>query len=82
MLWPFVIIVLLTAALLVPNGLYAFRRFLVEHNLLWLLTYFIFLAAFGYLVVHAATRTVQIVQAARETLDEADVEVPRARPHG
>lgn len=85
MLWsigPFVIIVLLTAALLVPNALYAFRRFLVEHNLLWLVTYFIFLIGFGHLVVHVTTRTMQIVQTAREIMDQPDIEVPKAGSHG
>ena len=69
---PFVIIVVLTALLLVPNGLYAFRRFLAERNLLWLVVYFIFLTALGFLLVHVTRRTVEIVQTAQEVLAEPD----------
>jgi len=72
-LWPFVIIVVLTGLLLIPNGLYAFRRFLAERNLMWLAVYLIFLFALGFLLVHVTRRTVEIVQASKELLAQPDV---------
>ena len=80
MLWGFIAIVVLTAFLLIPNALYAFREFLTNRNLVWLAVYFFFLFALAYLVVHLTTRTVQIVQTANEFLNEPDVEVVRRGP--
>jgi uncharacterized membrane protein len=80
MIWGFVIIVLLTGLLLIPNALYAFRQFLTNRNLVWLSVYFFFLLALGYLVLHLATRTVQIVQTAKEVLAEPDIEAVRLGP--
>ena len=73
MLWSFVIIVALTGLLLIPNALYAFRRFLVERNLVWLVVYLILLSSLGYLLLHVTRRTVEIVQAAKEELDRPDL---------
>jgi hypothetical protein len=70
---PFVIIVLLTAMLLVPNGLYAVRRFLQEHNLWWFACYLIFLLALALLLVHVTRRTVEIVMKAKEVLAQPDI---------
>ena len=76
----FVIVVVLAGLVIIPNALYGFRHYLADRNLIWLVAYFILLFSFASLVVHATTRTVQIVQTARELLDQPDVEVPRAAP--
>ena len=78
MLWAFVIIVVLTASLLIPNALYAVREFVTNRNLFWLTAYFVMLISLGGLVIHVTTRTVQIIQTAHEVLMEPDIEVVRA----
>lgn len=70
MLWIFGIVVLLVALLLVPNALYAFRQFLSNRNAVWLTTYMGFLILLAYLLVHITTRTVDLVQKAKEVYDE------------
>ena len=70
MLWIFGIIVLLVAVLLIPNALYAFRQFLSNRNLVWLTTYMSFLILLAYLLVHVTTRTVDLVQKAKEVYEE------------
>jgi hypothetical protein len=73
LLWSFVIIVVLTGLLLIPNALYAFRRFLVERNLVWLVVYLILLTSLGYLLLHVTRRTVELVQTAKEELNRPDL---------
>lgn len=70
MLWIFGIIVLLVALLLIPNSLYAFRQFLSNRNRVWLTTYMSFLILLAYLLIHITTRTVDLVQRAKETYSE------------
>ena len=70
MLWAFGIIILLVGILLVPNALYAFRQFLSNRNLVWLIVYMGFLILLGYLLVHITTRTVDLVQRAKEVYEE------------
>jgi len=79
-LWPFIVIVALTGLIMIPNALYAFRNYLANRNLIWLTVYFIFLLSFAGLVVHVTTRTIEIVQKAKEILNEPDIEVPRQGP--
>jgi peptidoglycan/LPS O-acetylase OafA/YrhL len=69
-LWAFVVIAVLVAVLLVPNGVYAFRQFLAHRNLLWLTAYFFFLFLLGYLLLYVSRRTVELVQAAKEVYEE------------
>lgn len=69
-LWPFVVIVLLAAMIMIPNSLYGFRQYLVNRNLIWLAAYFILLFSFAVLVVHVTTRTIEIVQKAKEVIEE------------
>jgi NhaP-type Na+/H+ or K+/H+ antiporter len=71
------VIVVLAGAVMVPNALYGFRYYLANRNVIWLVAYFVLLLSFAGLVVHVTTRTVEIVQKAREVLDQPDVEVPR-----
>ncbi len=66
MLWIFGIVVVLVALLVVPNALYAFRQFLANRDLLWVTVYFGFLLLLGYLLLHMTTRTVELVQTAKE----------------
>ena len=73
-------IVVLAGAVMVPNALYGFRHYLANRNLLWLIVYFVLLLSFAGLVVHVTTRTLEIVQKAREILDQPDIEVPRQGP--
>lgn len=68
----FLVIVVLTGLLLIPNALYAFRRFMVERNVVWLTVYFMFLAILGFLLVHVSHRTVEIVLQAREFMAQPD----------
>jgi hypothetical protein len=71
--WPFIVIVVLAAMVLIPNSLYGFRQYLANRNLIWLVTYFILLFAFAGLVIHVTSRTIEIVQAAKEIIDEPDL---------
>jgi hypothetical protein len=66
MLWTFGIIILLVALLLIPNALYAFRQFLSNRNIVWLMVYFGFLILLAYLLIHVTTRTMDLVQKAKE----------------
>ena len=68
MLWIFGIVVFLVALLLIPNALYAFRQFLANRNLLWLSVYLGFLLLLAYLLLHVTSRTVELVQTAKETV--------------
>ena len=70
MLWIFGIIALLVAVLLVPNALYAFRRFLSNRNLVWFSVYMSFLILLGYLMIHITSRTADLVIKAKEVYDE------------
>ena len=80
MLWAFGIIVLLVAVLLIPNALYAFRRFLSNRNKVWFVTYMTFLILLAIILIHVATRTMTIVQNAKEVYLEPDPEVVRTQP--
>ena len=70
MLWAYGIIVVLVAMLLIPNALYAFRKFLDDRNLLLLMTYFAFLLLLGYLLLHITKRTAELVQTAKDVYAE------------
>ncbi len=63
---------MLVALLLIPNALYAFRRFLADRNLVWLSVYMGFLIFLAYLLIHVTTRTVDLVQKAKEVYEEPD----------
>ena len=80
MLWGFGLIIALVALLLIPNALYAFRRFMSGRDRVWFLTYMTFLIALGFLLVHIATRTIDIVQRAKEVYLEPDPEVVVRQP--
>jgi membrane-anchored protein YejM (alkaline phosphatase superfamily) len=71
-LWPFVVIVVLTGFIMVPNALYGFRHYLAHRNLIWLAAYFILLFSFAFLVLHVTRRTVEIVAQAKEVLLQPD----------
>jgi hypothetical protein len=59
--------------IMVPNSLYGFRHYLANRNLIWLAAYFILLFSFAVLVIHVTTRTMDIVQKAKEIVDEPDL---------
>jgi hypothetical protein len=70
MLWVYGIIVILVAILLIPNALYAFRKFLQDRNMLLLIIYFVFLILLAYLLLHVTTRMTELVQTAKEVYEE------------
>ncbi len=77
MIWIFGVIVLLLAVLMIPNALYAFRKFLEDRNLLVFCVYLGFLVMLAYLVIHATTRLGDLVQTAKEVYTEpADKVMP------
>jgi hypothetical protein len=70
MLWAYGIVFLLVIALVIPNGLYAFRQYLANRNLVLLTVYFGFLMLLAYLLLHVTTRTAELVQTAKEVYEE------------
>lgn len=77
MIWVFGIIVLLLAVLMIPNALYAFRKFLEDRNVLVFCVYLGFLVILAYLVLHVTTRLGELVQTAKEVYTEpADPVMP------
>ncbi len=72
MLWIYGIIVLLVALLVIPNALYAFRKFLENRNLLLFLVYLGFLALLAYLLLHVSSRTAELVQTAKAVYTETE----------
>lgn len=70
MIIAFVVIVLLLALLLIPNALYAFRKFLEDRNLIVFCVYLGFLVMLAYLVIHVTMRLGDIVQNAKEVYTE------------
>ena len=70
MLWVYGIVVVLVAILLIPNALYAFRKFLEYRNILLLALYFVILLLLGFLLLHMTRRTAELVQTAKEVSAE------------
>ena len=70
MVWIYVVVGLLVAALLIPNGLYAIRQFLARRDLVWLAVYLILLIFLGYLFLHVTTRVLEINKSLQETFSE------------
>ena len=70
MLWVYGIVFFLVVALVVPNGLYAFRQYLANRNILLFVLYLSFLALLAYLLLHITKRTAEIVQTAKEVYAE------------
>ena len=70
MLWVYGIVVVLVAILLIPNALYAFRKFLEDRNILLLALYFVILLLLGFLLLHMTRRTAELVQTAKEVSAE------------
>jgi len=70
MLWVYGIVFILVLALVIPNGLYAFRQYLTNRNLMLLFTYFGFLVLLAFLLLHVTTRTAELVQTAKEVYEE------------
>jgi hypothetical protein len=65
----FWIIVSLTAVLLSRNARYAVREYLANRRFLIFTLYMGFLAVFGGLVVHVASRVINLIQAGQETAE-------------
>jgi hypothetical protein len=72
MLWLFWVIVVLVGALLIPNGRRAWRRYLENRGLIWLLTYFGFLFLLGFLLLQSTSRLFAIVLTAKEANQRPD----------
>jgi hypothetical protein len=72
MIWVFPIIVVLLGMLLIPNALYAFRTFLADRNLVWLISYMVFLFLLGYFLYLLTTHTVDTILKAREIMAQPD----------
>jgi hypothetical protein len=73
MIWAFAVIVVLIGILLIPNALYAFRKFLEDRNLVWIVAYMFFLFLLGYFLYLLTTRTVNTVLKAKEFLAQGDI---------
>jgi len=82
MIWAFGVIILLVGVLLIPNALYAVRRFMASKDRVWFVTYMTFLIALAYLLIHIAVRTVDVVQSAKEVYLDPDPEVVVRQPVG
>ena len=72
LVWVFAVLVVLLGMLLIPNALYAFRKFLEDRNLVWLVTYMVFLFLLGYFLYLLTTHTLETIFKAREILAQRD----------
>jgi hypothetical protein len=65
MIWVYVAVVFLVGLIVIPNALYAFRKFLENRNFLLLCVYFGFLILLVVLILHVTKRTTELVQDAK-----------------
>ncbi len=72
MIWIYAAVFVLIALLVIPNALYAFRKFLENRNLLLFVVYLGFLALLTYLVLHVTNRTTELAERAQNVYLEID----------